>query len=78
MIDTEPSGLNPFPLQRPLLQRSSRSSLHTHELPIGHAGAAPMLQSNLMLLQSTDSNTPVKPLPESPPLVVNTVTVRPT
>jgi hypothetical protein len=50
----------------------------TQLLPIGHEGAQPMLQRSFTLLQSAEINTPVNPAPESPPLVVNIVTVCPT
>ena len=46
-------------------------------LPIGHEGGIPISHNNLIKLQSIDINTPVNPLPESPPLFVNIVTVWP-
>jgi len=44
-------------------------------LPIGHAGGAPISAKSLTQLMSTDNSTPVKPLPDKPPLVVKIVTV---
>ncbi len=55
-----------FPLKPPLLPQ---------ELPRGQVGAAPKSVISLMLQSHTAARTPVKPLPEIPPLVVKIVTV---
>lgn len=69
---TEPRGLPfpPFPQQLSMLP-------HVQLLPKGHDGAQPILHIRRTVLQSAEIKTPVKPEPESPPLVVNIVTVCP-
>ena len=46
-------------------------------LPIGQAGGAPMSANKRTQWQSAVKRTPVKPLPDRPPLVVKIVTVWP-
>jgi len=72
---TAPSGL---PQKKPSsLSMPCGVITSVHALPTGQAGGAPMSARSRTQLQSTDSNTPVNPLPDSPPLVVNMVTVWP-
>jgi len=72
---TAPNGFpskKPTSLSMPVLVKTS-----VQVLPIGHAGGAPMSASKRTQLQSTVKSTPVKPLPDNPPLVVKIVTVCP-
>jgi len=72
---TAPNGLpskKPTSLSIPVLVIIS-----VQVLPIGHAGGAPISASKRTQLQSTVNKTPVKPLPDNPPLVVKIVTVCP-
>ena len=75
ITQTAPRGLpqkKPSSLSKP---RGVMTSVQAE--PTGHAGGAPISAKSLTQWQSAESNTPVKPLPESPPLVVKMVTVWP-
>lgn len=71
MMETDPIGV----------QLPNHPPPHPHELgqqhaePIGHVGAIPAEQRSLIALQSTLRRTPVNPHPDTPPLLVKTVTV---